>query len=241
MKRFILFLLLLPSICFADGYVIGWPAGGFSCADYLVCQNFEGAGYDNSETWTEGGTGTKDEDYATAPAPLCGSQSLGIDATAATGSTYGTFASTDEVWMHFLYYVPAAAPASNNIISSVQAGASGRGAVLYRTDGAWGMQHGSVFWNSGATKPTAATLYHVWWHYVPETNPGVSNDGVNELWWGTTVNRSEATSVAQQSNGNGDGAITRWYFNNGIAGTGVYIFDQGLLDNAEFTTVPSCP
>jgi hypothetical protein len=67
-------------------------AGGDECAGYLICQNFEGTGYDHSETWTPGGT--PDPDYTGVI--LRGTQSLRLPASAS--ATGPTFAGQDTIW-----------------------------------------------------------------------------------------------------------------------------------------------
>jgi len=66
-----------------DNVVVGLSGTGTASeVAYLLNQNFEGAGYDNSETWTETlNGGTINEDYTTIA--LYGSQSLNMIAPAA--------------------------------------------------------------------------------------------------------------------------------------------------------------
>lgn len=62
---------------------------------YLVNQGFEGTGYDNGESWTESGTGTKNEDYTTSP--IEGSQSLLISSAGNAAWTTVNFTATQDV------------------------------------------------------------------------------------------------------------------------------------------------
>jgi hypothetical protein len=81
----------------------------YTPGDYLVCQNFEGTGADNGETWSfdfmgTPTTGVVDPDYSAAP--LEGSQSLRI----VDDANYGGYAvhkwdgdgsGLTEIWVHF--------------------------------------------------------------------------------------------------------------------------------------------
>jgi len=101
-----LFLTLLFIFLFSNAYAFnplivtsGVPvAGGDECDSTLVCQNFEGTGYDNSETWD----GTNDnEDYAGASV-IRGSQSLELTYDAGIPSAGTNFTADDELWVHFI-------------------------------------------------------------------------------------------------------------------------------------------
>ncbi len=81
-------------------------AASNECASTLICQNFEGTGYDNSESWTEAAAcddtqAVCNEDYVTSPAPLRGTQSLILTYISANGTTKITFADQTEVSGHF--------------------------------------------------------------------------------------------------------------------------------------------
>lgn len=98
MKKLLSVLLFLPA-CLIGGAVsptdyiavLGAPqVASAPAATYLLNQNFEGTGYDNSESWTETlDGGTVDEDYTTTV--LAGSQSLFMPAAL---NTIGTLTAT---------------------------------------------------------------------------------------------------------------------------------------------------
>jgi hypothetical protein len=147
----------------------GRQAGGAPGVSYLVQQDFEGAGYDNGETWTESGTGTRDEDYATSPAPLVGSQSLRVAVSSQGGTTTKAFASDQSTVEGYLQVHFVSLPASGKVfvafrdsggtrLVNIEVGASSRITVRCGT---------------GAATTTDAistgTTYHFWWRYVKGT------------------------------------------------------------------------
>lgn len=135
-------------------------------APSAVNQNFEGTannGYDNSETWLSGGT--VNPNYATAPAPLLGSQSLlmsGVDAYA-----YTSFAPLSDAWA-FGYF---------RIRTGGMPNIQNNNGLIFGTDAGWtGIiinQTGTVRLGYGVTVSGASTMtlnenvtYYVWLHYV---------------------------------------------------------------------------
>ncbi len=92
----LIFVLLSFSLSWGGGITFGGGdtlVGGGSpvSSSYLINQTFEGTGYDNSESWTETGTGTIDEDYTTEV--LDGTQSLYI-----SGADYNSPTTTSPSW-----------------------------------------------------------------------------------------------------------------------------------------------
>jgi len=154
-------LLASASPSYAGGIMMmggGASSGGASCADssctgFLVCQNFEGTGYDNSETWTED-AGTPDEDYGTA---LRGSQSLQL----ASGEvTYKTFTEQTDVWAHFLFRTDALS--DNDYF--VNFGGADR---IVSSDGTIRISNGANAASSDTGVMAANTTYHVFIHVTP--------------------------------------------------------------------------
>lgn len=143
-----------------------------SCSGFLVCQNFEGAGYDNSESWTEeiGTTGgVVNEDYTTSPGR--GSQSLQVRPGSTTPSyTYMTFTPQAAIYGHFKMYV-ATAPSVNyaDVFSTSDAGITQLVAILIDTDrGIRLASPGAI--NSDKTAPLDLnTWYHVWYYIAKGT------------------------------------------------------------------------
>lgn len=132
-------------------------AGG---ATYLVKQDLEGTGYDNSETWTE--SGTADEDYATAPAPLVGSQSLRMSGTTERDSS-PSFAGQSTVWVYFQFNVttlPSSGNSTFGLFIGPSVGVEVTSAGVIRT---WS---GSVNGSFTSDAITAGVTYHGRFRYT---------------------------------------------------------------------------
>lgn len=188
-KYLILLILLIPVLAWAKGYylVSGVQDTG-ECANYLICQNFEGTGYDKSETWTETvNSGTVDEDYTTVI--LRGSQSLYLfddsyswswvkspNGTYATtfgfhGRFYFTGSSSDEATFLGIYN------SSNALIAS----------LLRKSNNSITITHGSVLAYPGTYANT--TEFHFWMEYIKSSG---SNDGVLNFY--SSVNQTKPGS-----------------------------------------------
>lgn len=155
-------------------------------ASPLVDQDFDGAGYANSESWTENlDSGTVNEDYATSPAPLEGDQSLFMSPDAAPPGntyTYHQFGDTDPCYGYMLFR-----PVSHEFTQTiVQFWDSGFAVVLQIDyidaeqdgDGVIRVYHGTV--NATTTgEMTEGTTYHVFFDYTNagESQVGFSTDG----------------------------------------------------------------
>ena len=150
-------------------------AGGAPAVSYLIQQDFEGTGYDNSETWTPEGTGTADPD-SVSPA-LVGSQSLKLTESATyINVTSPTFASKSEVWSYFQMQVGTVANgrrflnfySDSTLIARVRMNAFSGIDVVSGTGEA----------STGVTFSTGVT-YHVWFHWKSgdTVDVGFSTDG----------------------------------------------------------------
>ena len=119
-------LVLLSIACFYFGTahaVAGFILNPYRFATagsyFLVNQNFEGAGYDNGETWTESATGTVDEDHTGTV--IAGSQSLQVNLAAQTGSTYASFTAINDVYCKFRFRV-ASTNNGNQVVATIRSG-----------------------------------------------------------------------------------------------------------------------
>lgn len=232
----IILLSAIPSFSFSPAIqsVIGSSTvsscGDSSCTGFLVCQNFEGTGYDNSESWTEAGTGTKDEDYTTSPAPLRGSQSLYI-----SGSTANAYiaAAASEVWGHFILQVSDGEPSSDSFILLL---ASTNVTVKLLTTGYLKIYHGTANATSTTTQfaDGAITPVRIWYYYKKSSG---SNDGVFTIWISSLSTKTRpASPEVTMSTGNYTGDTTNFSLYIGTTSTDI-IIDQALVKTSEFTTV----
>lgn len=175
------------------------PAG-FSCTGYLKCQNFEGTGYDNSETWAEelATDGVVDEDDTTATI-LLGSQQLKI-----TGPTSGssmactTFSAQDDIWIYFkLKTADGQFTANMSILSILDGSDNTIGYIQHRTPGTLRFYNGSVSGTSSTTFGDGSQgPYYIWFHWAKST-------GSNGVATGY-VNTSSTRDAAEVNVTNGD-------------------------------------
>lgn len=201
-----------------------------NCADFIYCQNAEGAGYDNSETWTETGS-TVNEDYTTTV--LRGSQSIYFPTTGSLIELISANASLyDEVWVHFQLRIISLPTSSNQGIIHIQRqGVADVTMLRLNTDGTF-----TLVQEGGGTATTAGaystgTNYHVWVRSVKSTG----SNGVGALYIGTTSTRP-GSAVASFSNGGATNQADRIVFKNQNSGL-AYIIDQIYFDNAEIGNV----
>lgn len=140
-------------------------------APSAINQNFEGTtnnGYDNSETWLSGGVNVN-PNYATAPAPLRGSESLRVGVNSYVYSTYSPLV---DVWA-FAEFQITTVPTS-----------SGHSGFFLGTAGGWGGVHltlngsnakvklvfGANTSSFSATELTTGVKYYLWLHCVKGGN-----------------------------------------------------------------------
>ena len=205
----ILAVLLWASTCFsqvtigAGGISIsGFSTGGTAATPaYLVSEDFEGAGYENS--WTESGGGTIDEDYTTTV--LVGSQSLGI--VNASGQTtnyaYTNYTAQDNTYVYLRFRTNTLSvqreivnilDSSNNSLCLVQAISTND--IRATTGG------GSV---ATVGMITNNVEYHFWVRYSKGTGSngvcsvGFSTDGTEPTSGDNFVSKTNSTSTAQGS------------------------------------------
>jgi hypothetical protein len=157
-----------------------------SCTGFLVCQNFEGAGYDNSESWEEdAGDGTVDEDDATATV-LRGSQQLKLAGSGASSSTKKTFTAAGDLWVHFRYKPTDSTPAtSHNILVFRDGSDNDVGSIDIRTNGTMRFYHGTKYVSTMVAIFADGTKIHFWVHYAK----GTGSNGTMEVYWSANATR----------------------------------------------------
>lgn len=193
---------------------------------YLIKQGFEGTGYDNSETWTESGTGTIDEDEATVYAS--GSQSLEITSSASTDITYTTIGAQGTLYVHFMWH--RGNLTGTTTIFSLRAGSSTRARILSGSAGQLSFYHGAT---SAAITDAVAddTWVHIWLKYVK----GTGSDGVAECGWSTDTTRpTSGNKFAAISTGTSTTDIDRVYCGQDASETHTMYFDDVWVDEAGY-------
>lgn len=173
MRKLILLLcclLLLPSVCTADGFFYGASAGcTVSCTGLAVCQDFEttvescttcienkaaGAG---TETWTA--SSQVEMDYATSPAPLHGTQSVWVNSS--SYGYYTSFAEASEIWSFYRFYPEVVNDAA--ILMKIQNGTTVLAKQLLYSDGKMWAYSDAVY--AASTAVATAAEMCVWAHW----------------------------------------------------------------------------
>jgi hypothetical protein len=201
-----------------------------SCTGFMFCQNFEGTGYDNSETWTE--AGTVDEDYTTIH--LRGSQSCSLaNSSSIRHNTGGTYT---EIYAFARYQFADATPTASPVIYKNTDGAADFGVLSLNTAGTLKCKHGTQT-NTASSALSNATTYYIWIHFKASTGAG---DGIMTATVSTTRNIAEATAALGCSVENGDDDDTNidtvWFGNIADGDAGV-IVDQVLVKTSAIGTV----
>lgn len=148
-----------------------------STQTFLINQTFEGTGYDNSETWSEG-AGTPNEDYTSVV--LDGSQSLYMNGTAATQSTDSpNFGDTGEFYFKF-YFRPVTLPGAAREIIRFQLNAAQSGVSELQINSSGQL----VYFNGTASTTTVSGMtagndYTIWGYF----KKGTGSDGIATVAW----------------------------------------------------------
>lgn len=230
MKRLTLIILgvLLCTPLYSDmnTYVIGSGGGGCTenCGDFLVCQNFEGTGYDNSEAWSKGGTVNPDSTAVV----LRGSQSCQI------ATTYGyiwspEFTGQSTLYMHWLYR-KASNPDSEARMFAIRSSAGYMAYGHLQPDGTIKLTVGSAT-PAYTSELSNDTTYHIWVVYTA----GTAGNGSVSLYAGTGLTRpASPLATANNTGGTSVGDAIVVVIDSGGVTTTV---DQILVDGSSFSEV----
>lgn len=232
MKKLILSLLCFFTLAFVSsiGAVIivrtAPPGGGGECGNYLVCQNFEGTGYDNGESWTETGA-TNDPDEAVVV--LRGSQSFMQDMTAATPESKISFGNTDPVYGFLLWRIDL--DNSEDVIT-IEDSSNNDCFRLWKNDT---QDHLRVYcgtnWSEASTTTiNPDTTYYIWWEY----HKGTGANAVCKIWVSTSTTKP-ATPEIDKTDGNS--TYTANKVNLLTYGTSEIYRDQVYVDDAQIGDV----
>lgn len=202
-------------------------AGGGGGATYLVSEDFEGTGYDGGFTDS---AGSPDEDYATSPAPLVGSQSLLLDGTAASVSSISPNFGDQFSFSHYfvLHVVTLPGSTGREIVRYLLNGSQSGGSELtVNSAGTLTIAVGTT------TIPTTTTVsagssYHVWVEYQAESVEG-AGDGIGQVAFAPV----SGDGVKPTSDGGGKGWGRRTTMNGELA------VDQFWMTAQFSTTGPS--
>jgi len=265
MKKLLFLLIPLCLLVYASAtadvtcVVVGGHVGGgeSECEGYLVCQNLEAPGYDNSETWYEtdgyGATITEACDSGTVDCPLRGTYSLYIvNNTGANQGVSTVISSSSAVYAHFLFQVydfptdvvnnlfaiyddyPAsycdASESPYSCCTGQEAGTcSGNllAKLMLGSDGSLYIQATGGS-SSNLGQLTEGTDYHIWVDWVAST-------GVVTLYVDIDTTKAGAASTSSDGTDSANNAQVITF----AAGYGSdHIYDQIYIKTTAFTTVP---
>jgi hypothetical protein len=223
------------------GTVNAWNAvpfeitsGGVGTSSFLVHQNFEGTGYDNSETWiaTTGTGGSIDPDEATTV--LRGSQSLRIYAgdsgqTSVTRINLGT--TQNELWGFARVRIGSTLPGADTFFLRLYNVANdyNSGQINIRATG-----NGKIA--NGLTEATAVGIwspnvtYYMWFYWTK----GTGSDGLARLYIGTSSTRP-ASPITTLTAGNASFSPDSVQLRSLNQAT--LYFDQVQISTSEITNV----
>lgn len=199
---------------------------------FSLHQNFEGTGYDNSETWNAAGTGTIDPDESTVV--IAGSQSLQLVLAGQTGSTYSEFSAQSSVFCKCRFRV-ASTNSGNQVFATIRNGTT----VLatFTMAGASRVLRATAAGGSNGTSTDAVpvdTDLYVWMEYVA----GSGSNAIARIGWATTDSKPSLAATGARagvsSNGTTTDSGTRFYLGNTNSGTMECFFDVVQVAGAAF-------
>lgn len=190
---------------------------GSAPPSYLLTENFEAPGYENS--WTETGTGTIDEAYAVGP--LAGTYSLRIANTAQPGRTQVNFSAQSDVWAFFttkFTTLPATGKQWFRISDSADANVL---SLEFQASGTIRVRCGTANATTVAGMSTG-TQYFVWVRY---TNVGAGSSYAEIAFSSTTTKPTSGNNFASTSTGSVSTNAEKLMFGSSGNGTWDTLFD----------------
>lgn len=220
-----IFMAALMPYSFGQGYYFARPAAGGG-ATYLINQGFEGAGYDNGESWTESGPETIDEDYTGTV--LVDSQSLRIAQTGiGAASTSVSYAASDEVWFYCKVRPVVIDSSASSFIIAIRSAGANLCRIQTETDGRLSVVAGSTA--TTVDTLSTGTTYHVWVHYIK----GTGANAVGSVAFSTSGTRpTSGNAFAGFSNGSATAQASTLILGRTATATQEFIFDRVLIDDA---------
>lgn len=216
-------------------------------ANFVVCQNFEGTGYDNGETWIEGTDGAGsgyiiDPNYVTSP--LRGVQSLHMkDGTVPTYDA-NNFSAHSSVYGSLIFKLldPPDSLDKNDVtsvFSDVSGGSPlGLGAILLNSNRTLEITHANystmAFRNvTGSTVLSLNTIYYIWFYWAK----GTGSNG--QMWLKISTTPVEpAEKEAEISDGYGIADVVYAQISTFHGAAYEYVVDQMLVKTSAIGNVP---
>jgi len=205
------------------------------CTGYVICQNFEGTGYDNagSETWNE--SGSPDPDYETTV--LRGSQSLYLFDNGADCYVNSIFTGMSEIYFFFRFRTSDVT--TQRTFLRLRTSFTDRITVAISSSSTMRMASSPGISVNGTYAISPNTTYFVWGYGLRETGDG-SNDGIYKLWINTSNDFDTAALDIDKSDGQWqfDQTIDKIHIVEGTATLSI-IFDQVLVKATAIGDVPN--
>jgi hypothetical protein len=210
-----------------------------SGASYIIDQNFETAttGYDNSESWTEAGTGTVEA--AQTSGPILGSQSLNIITSAQTGSTFTSLGSAIANFYVFMRLrINSWNAASQSLAFIRTSGASDRATLQLTATRLMRVLNAGGTLNASTDVVPLSTDIYVWFEY--EKGSGVN--AIARFGWSSDGTKPTITAAGaktgESTNGTGVADTQRLYLGNDSSCTYDITFDHVLVDDVTIGSNP---
>lgn len=165
---------------------------------YLLNETFDSTGYDVAG-WVESNTSEIKEDYATAPAPLSGTQSLYFDVTATRSLDAAAWTGSDTVWVSFLFHDDEASfPAAPRLFCAIKESVGGTtiASITLETDGDLTVACGSATSRS-SDSIARNTTYRIWLTYTK----GTGSNGSAAVYWSTPSTDPKGSAKASVTTG----------------------------------------
>lgn len=187
---------------------------------WVIKQGFEGPGYDNGETWVQGGgSGIVNPDYSINP--IAGSESLEITGGGNNNTfTYFEFSAN----ANFYVRMRARIVTDSGIMASIRAPTSATRANLTFSSGKLRVQaSGGSNVNSVDNVPIGSNIY-IWFEY----EKGTGSNAIARAGWSLNSTKpiwgSNTTCIS--NNGTGTDDVYRFYLGSTLGSSGSFIFDE---------------
>lgn len=205
---------------------------------YVLNQNFEGTGYDNSETWYT--DGDVNADFSTSGLSMEGSQCLELYAnTVASDSIISAFNPSTPLstaYAYFLFRVTVL-PTTITRVALFQSDFDVIGNLSLLSDGTLYLREGTGTWAQTIGAVSVNTTYHVFLKFVADSGAG---NGIMEVGFSTDGSRpTTGNNHAICTDGNNATAVNRFGFKVDKDGTGQkQYYDKARVSASAITSAP---
>jgi len=240
MKKILLLICLLCLLAFssnAGNVVTFFPVADTACADetctgFLICQNFEGTGYDNSEAgWSDAGENTtRDADYTGTV--LRGSQSASVVQTAFGGWGGILTGFTPQTTVYAFARVRTAGVGAIGAVFTIGDSGWVNDLVSIKSNGVSGYLYCGTVQSTSFTFTNDVT-YYVWLDYTK----GTGANAVCVAYVSTTRTKPAATVTVANGNATTDAELVITPLVGADDSDSRIIADQVLIKTSDIGTV----